>query len=324
MLITRTPLRVSFLGGGSDFPEFYDRYGGAVLSCSISQYIYITCHQLVESNEIMLKYSKLELAKSPADVRHPVLREILSKYNLSGVDISVSSDIPAGTGLGSSSAFTVGALHTIRGYKKICSDNFALAMEACEIEIDRLKEPIGIQDQFATALGGLNFLEFSSNRNVKVRGIEITEELRDFFFQNFLLVRAPGYRLASSILAEQRHTLTEKSKILSTKELMRLATEIASDFKPDSRRIAEAINESWKIKKTLSQKISNPSVDDLHKHLMSLGVYGAKLLGAGGSGYMLIVASPDTINGVENDNLFSTLRLDLDSFGTQVVYESSK
>ena len=324
MIITRTPLRVSFLGGGSDFPEFYDENGGAVLSCAIAQHIYITCHPLVESSDIMLKYSKLELVRNPKEIQHPVLREILQKYDVSGIDISVSSDIPAGTGLGSSSAFTVGALHTIRKYQGISSTNFDLALEACEIEIDHLREPIGIQDQFATSLGGFNFLEFRQNRKVDVKTIELTSGVEDFFMQNFLLVRVPGERSANTILKEQRNTLLTKRGIAATKELMGLAIDFASNFTPDLIKIASALNESWTIKKTLSGNISNSNIDELYEYFLANGVLGAKLLGAGASGYMLIAASSDTIDGVENNSKFKTLRLKIDRDGSKVVYDSTK
>ena len=323
LLITRTPLRVSFLGGGSDFPEFYEQYGGAVLSCAIAQHIYITCHPLVESEDIMLKYSKLELVKNPENIQHPVLREILKKYRTTGIDISVSSDIPAGTGLGSSSAFTVGALHTIRSYLQISSSNYELASEACEIEIDKLKEPIGIQDQFATALGGLNFLEFKPNRQVEVKNIELTSELRNFFTQNFLLIRVPGQRLANTILSEQRKGLAEKNGISATKELKALAVDFSNNFEPDVRRMAFALNESWKLKKTLSGNVTNPTVDHFYDYMLKNGVYGAKLLGAGASGYMLIAASPDTINGMESEDQFKSMRLEIDEGGSRIVYDSS-
>lgn len=324
MLITRTPLRVSFLGGGSDFPEFYEEHGGAVLSCALAQHIYITCHPLVESNEIMLKYSKLELVKNPREIQHPVLREIIQKYDLSGIDISVSSDIPAGTGLGSSSAFTVGALHTIRSFQGISSTKFELALEACEIELDNLKEPIGIQDQFATSLGGFNFLKFEQNRGVQVNTIELTSELETFFARNFLLIRVPGQRLANTILQEQRNNLMTKKGIAATKELMELAIDLASNFTPDLRKMATALNESWNIKKTLSGNISNSNIDDLYEYFLGHGVFGAKLLGAGSSGYMLIAASSDTIDGVEANAKFKTLRLTIDRVGSQVVYDSNK
>jgi D-glycero-alpha-D-manno-heptose-7-phosphate kinase len=324
MIITRTPLRVSFLGGGSDFPEFYEENGGAVLSCAIAQYIYITCHPLVESDNIMLKYSKLELVKNPREIQHPVLREIIQKYDLSGIDISVSSDIPAGTGLGSSSAFTVGALHTIRKYAGISSTNFDLALEACEIEIEHLGEPIGIQDQFATSLGGLNFLEFKKNRKVEVKKIDLTVELENFFYQNFLLVRVPGHRFANTILKEQRDTLMTKRGMNATKELRDLAIDLGTNFTPDLGKMASALNESWTIKKTLSGNISNSDIDELYDYFLANGVLGAKLLGAGASGYMLITASSDTIDGVENNAKFKTLRLDIDRVGSQVVYDSTE
>ncbi len=315
---------MSFLGGGSDFPGFYEEHGGAVLSCALAQHIYITCHPLVESDEIMLKYSKLELVKNAREIQHPVLREIIKKYDLSGIDISVSSDIPAGTGLGSSSAFTVGALHTIRNYQGISSTKFDLALEACEIELDNLKEPIGIQDQFATSLGGFNFLKFNQNRDVQVKKIEVTDEIETFFARNFLLVRVPGQRLANTILKEQRDNLMTKKGIASTKELMGLAIDLASDFTPDLRKMATALNESWKIKKTLSGNISNTNIDELYEYFLGHGVFGAKLLGAGASGYMLIAASSDTINAVELDAKFKTLRLTIDRVGSQVVYDSNQ
>ena len=172
MIGTRTPFRVSFIGGGSDLKEFYSRAPGCVLSTSIDKYMYIFVHPFFDE-KIQVKYSKTELVENIEDIKHPIVREILSEFNLQGVDINSIADIPAGTGLGSSSSYTVGLLHALYAYRdEIVSPN-TLAEKACYIEIDVLNEPIGKQDQFAAAYGGLNIIRFLEDGNVKIEPIKI-------------------------------------------------------------------------------------------------------------------------------------------------------
>ena len=160
MIISRAPFRVSFCGGGSDIPAFYEKYGGCVLSCSIRKYVYIMLHPSFDKKSITLRYSKTEEVKNCDEIEHKYFRIILKDYAIEGVEISSTADIPAGTGLGSSSAFTVATLKAIKCYKKMSYSTYALACEACDVEINKAQSPIGKQDQFASAFGGLNFISF--------------------------------------------------------------------------------------------------------------------------------------------------------------------
>lgn len=168
MIISRTPLRISFAGGGSDLPSFYKRYGGAVLSTTIDKYVYIAVHDYFYPNQTLLKYSKTELVNTTDEIQHPLFRECLNTLNLSGLDISSMADVPAGTGLGSSSSFTVSLLNVLHAYKHEAVSAEYLASMACDIEINRLGDPIGKQDQYAAAYGGLNFIRFAQDGSVKM------------------------------------------------------------------------------------------------------------------------------------------------------------
>ncbi|GHV65304.1 hypothetical protein FACS1894199_05630 [Bacteroidia bacterium] len=171
MIISRTPFRISFAGGGSDLPSFYTQEPGAVLSTSIDKYMYLAIHPFFEPDKIQLKYSKTELVENFSDIKHPIFREYLSMLQIKGVDINSVSDIPAGTGLGSSSSFTVGLVNALSAYNHQYVSQEQLAATACEIEIGRLKEPIGKQDQYAAAYGGLNFIRFNCDESVEVEKI---------------------------------------------------------------------------------------------------------------------------------------------------------
>lgn len=171
MIITRTPFRISFAGGGSDLPSFYRYEQGAVLSTTIDKYMYIVIHPLFHGNNVLLKYSQTEMVSKLSDISHPIFREALSMYNLTGVDINSIADIPAGTGMGSSSSFTVGLLNAIRAYIGKYSSAEKLASLACHVELERVGSPIGKQDQYAAAYGGLNFITFNQDESVKVEKV---------------------------------------------------------------------------------------------------------------------------------------------------------
>lgn len=168
MIITRAPFRVSFCGGGSDLPNFYEKYGGCVLSTTIRKYMYITLHKYFYDDQIVLKYSKTENVKDFSEICHKIFKQCLSDFNIKGVEITSMADIPAGTGLGSSSSFTVALLHLLYTYKGQYVSKYKLAKEACDVEIRKLNEPIGKQDQFAAAFGGINFYEFQPNGFVNI------------------------------------------------------------------------------------------------------------------------------------------------------------
>ena len=212
MIGSRTPFRMSFIGGGSDMKEFYSQYPGCVLSTSINKYMYIFIHKYFD-NRIQVKYSKTELVDQISEIKHPIVRSVLNKFNLSGMDINSIADIPSGTGLGSSSSFTVSLLHALYSFDKKKVSPETLAREACEIEIDILNEPIGKQDQYAAAYGGLNIIRFLKNGDVKVEPLIMEENTYNELQNNLILFYTGQTRSASLVLKDQKNNLlNEKSK----------------------------------------------------------------------------------------------------------------
>ena len=321
MIITRTPLRISLLGGGTDQPEYFSKFGGHVLSFSIKKYVYIMLHSLPESDQILLKYSQNETVNHPSQIRHPVLKAILEEKELKSVDISISSDIPAGTGLGSSSAFTVGLIHTLLQLEGKHIDRSKIAELACAIEIGKLREPIGKQDQYASALGGINHLVFLKNGGVETRKCHDNDSLANIARNNLVLIRVGGTRSASSELQIQasNHALGNSSLLHEMKDIL---TNFLKDKHPTARTLGEAIHESWQVKKKFSHSVTNPIIDKLYSKYMNLGAFGGKILGAGGSGFLLLVV-PDgmaeNINGSHEEISFIP---EIDYTGTHLIYRS--
>jgi D-glycero-alpha-D-manno-heptose-7-phosphate kinase len=211
MIITRTPFRISFVGGGSDLEAFYSKSPGAVLSTSINQYMYISSHNFFDRDKIRVKYSQTETVNNASELQHPILRTILSKFQLSGIEVSSIADVPSGTGMGSSSSFTVGVLHNIYTALGLEVSKEQLAREACEIEIDILKEPIGKQDQYAAAYGGLNIFRFYADGSVTAEPLQMNAETADALDKHLVMFYIGNQRKASDILAEQKkNTLPRK------------------------------------------------------------------------------------------------------------------
>ncbi len=322
MIICRTPLRVSLFGGGSDIPAYFEKNSGAVLSFAINKYIYTTIHPLIESNQILLKYSKNELVEKISDIKHPVFRKILERYSAAGIDISVSSDVAAGTGLGSSSAFTVNILQLIKEYLGISYSKRSLAEEACEIELDQLQEPIGLQDQFASAFGNLNLLEFSKNRNVAVTPLEQVTEIDNLISKNMILIRVGGLRSAGDVLNAQISSMSDMQKQETLLQMAEQARQAYRKIQDGPEWMGNLLHEAWTLKKSLSPIISNKDVDDLYEHLLELGAYGGKLLGAGKSGYFLVIAEEKVVGQIKNQKNLSTLSIARDREGSKIIYKS--
>ena len=203
MIISRTPFRISFAGGGSDMPAFYRRETGAVLSTSINKYMYIAIHPFFDKKKIQLKYSKTELVDTIANIKHPIFREVLNMYGLTGVDLNSIADIPSGTGLGSSSSFTVGLLNAVRTYLGKVTSGGKLGQLACDVEINKLGQPIGKQDQYAAACGGLNFITFYGDETVNVEKIIMNPDKKRELDENLLMVFVGGEHSANDILKSQ-------------------------------------------------------------------------------------------------------------------------
>jgi D-glycero-alpha-D-manno-heptose-7-phosphate kinase len=279
---------MSFLGGGSDLKEFYNRSPGCVLSTTINKYMYIFVHPYFD-NQIQIKYSKTELVDHIDEIEHPIVREVLKRFNLNGIDINSIADIPAGTGLGSSSSYTVGLLHALYTYINQQVSTELLAQEACEIEIDILKEPIGKQDQYAAAYGGLNLIRFYPDGAVKVEPLKMEIKVYKQLQENLLLFYTGTTRSASDILNDQKQNMiNERTKFDSLVRMTELVEQANNNLcNSDLEEFGKTLDENWKLKKSLSNKISNKDIDDLYAVAMKHGALGGKLLGAGGGGFFL-------------------------------------
>jgi len=288
MIGIRTPFRISFVGGGSDLKEFYSRSSGCVISTSIDKYMYIFVHPYFDS-KIQIKYSKTELVDRIDQIKHPIVREALKIFKLNGIDINSIADLPSGTGLGSSSSYTVGLLHALYSYCNKYVSSEQLAQEACKLEIDILGEPIGKQDQYAAAYGGLNFIKFYQNDDVDVEPILMLPDKYVELQNNLLMFYTGKTRRASDILTDQkRNIVSDKNKF---KALVRM-TELVDEMKKsliDSNLddFGYFLDENWHLKKSLSNNISEDEIDELYEKAKDSGALGGKLLGAGGGGFLL-------------------------------------
>lgn len=323
MIITRTPFRISFAGGGSDLPSYYEKFGGAVLSVSINKYMYLFMHDYFDSNKYMLKYSKTELVDSLDKIQHPILKAVFSKYNISGVDFSSIADIPAGTGLASSSAFTVGLINLCNVYTDKYMEKSDIAKLACDIEINELKEPIGKQDQYACACGGLNFIEFSKDGNVDIEKLYLQSDAYRVLEKNLLMFYTGKTRSAGSILAEQKkNTEEDTKKINNLHKMVKLSKELKAELlKGNVDAMGDILHSGWLYKKELANGISNPDIDYYYDLAMKNGAKGGKLLGAGGGGFLLFYVEEQFRNKVRTAlKDLKEIDFNFDSKGTNLIY----
>lgn len=323
MIIARAPLRVSFGGGGSDLPAFYRKYGGCVLSTSIDKYAFIQIHPNFDEDRIKLKYSQSEDVPKASDIQHRIFRAVLERFPLDGVELTSMADIPAGTGMGSSSTFTVALLHAVYAYRGIYRAKPDLAAEACEIEIDVLGSPIGRQDQYAAACGGMNLITFHPDDSVSVEPMLIGRETVDALDDRLHLFYTGGVRDANSILAEQsRRVADEDEKIASTKTLVRLCGQMKSAL--ESRNLADfglLLHESWLVKKSLVGSISSSFIDQSYEAGLAAGATGGKLLGAGGGGFLLFYCEPEKAAALRLSlRSLKYLPFRMENGGAQIVY----
>ncbi len=289
MIITRTPFRISFAGGGSDLKNYYEKFGGAVVSVSINKYIYLSMHPYFDENAYLLKYSKTEQAKSSDEIQHPIIKDLFKKYNITGVDFNSSADIPSGTGLASSSAFTVGLINLCNAYTDKYMNKTDIAELACQVEIDDLNEPIGKQDQYACACGGLNFIEFYKDGVVDVEKLYLQTDAYHVLEKNLLMFYTGLTRSAGSILAEQKkNTSYDESKIRNLHKMVGLSRDLKIELlKGNTNAMGEILHRGWMYKKELANGITNPDIDYCYNLAIENGALGGKLLGAGGGGFLL-------------------------------------
>ena len=322
MIITRTPFRVSFCGGGSDLPSYYEIYGGCVLSTTIRKYMYLTLHKYFHRDRISLKYTRTEEVDNYGAIEHKYFKQCLRDFGIMGVEISSMADIPAGTGLGSSSSFTVGLLHLMHTFKGEYVSKYKLAKEACEVEIEKLGEPIGKQDQFAAAFGGLKYYEFLPSGFVNVEPIVMAPQSYKTLENNILMFYLGGEHSASAILKEQSQNMKTVDKAKIQQQMCILTRTLKEELQKNNvDAIGELLHENWMLKKSLASGISNQLIDETYENAMNAGALGGKLLGAGGAGFMIFYVKPDKQKAVKTAlcNL-REMDFEIDNSGSTIVY----
>ena len=288
MIIVKTPLRLSLIGGGTDFKEYWSESGGGVISSAIDKYIYVIVKQRFD-DDIYINYSKKEIVQSVDDIKHDLVRETMRKAKIDkGIEITTLADISSeGSGLGSSSSVTVALLHAFYTYQGELVTAESLAREACEIEIDILGSPIGIQDQYIAAYGGLRHFDFQHDGTVGVEALSLSETERRQFGSNLHLFFLNKTRKASDILQEQKTGINAKRKVLDSMHDMVEPFKEAI-LKRDFDSAGNFLHEAWKKKQTLATNITNPEIEQYYEAARDAGALGGKVAGAGGGGFLLI------------------------------------
>lgn len=324
MIITRTPFRISFFGGGTDYPVWFRDHEGAVLATSINKYCYISVRYLPPffDHTHRIVWSKIEQVEKSQDIEHPSVRATLQFLKVDqGIALNHDADLPARTGLGSSSAFTVGLLHALNGLKGNLSDKEKLAELAITIEQRVLKESVGCQDQIIAAYGGINRINFSGDNQFHVDPIILSKEkLNDL--QNHLLLFFTGQsRTASEIASKQIEvTKNKKSELKRMYQMVREGIEILKGNN-DLTAFGELLDESWQIKRSLTDKISNAVIDEIYAAAKREGAIGGKILGAGGGGFFLLLAKPENHTAIKRQlNHLLHVPFEFETRGSQIIF----
>lgn len=320
MIITKTPLRISFTGGGTDLSAYYKTGYGAVMSAGINKYVYITINKRFDDT-IRISYSKTEIVDDLKEIQHDIAKACMQMTGVEkGVEITSISDIPAGTGLGSSSSFTVGLLNALYTY---CGERLSaheLAEKACQIEIDILKHPIGKQDQYAAAYGGVNYFSFERDGKVNREKIEITDNEKQLMDRKLMMFYTGIRRSADCILEKQSAESSKKLDILNymrnqADEMKKLLIEEGFNDK-----FAVMLDKAWQKKKTVTDGISNLEIDEYYKAAINAGALGGKLLGAGGGGFILLYCDESKQDAVRKAIGLRELDFRIARYGSRVVY----
>jgi len=311
MIITQTPLRVSFLGGNTDFPRYFKKYGGAVLTTTIDKYIYCIVKDRFDK-EIRINYSIKEIVNKVKDIKHELVREAMKLVGVKdSIEITFLSDIPSeGSGLGSSSAVTVGALNALHCFKGESIGARQLAEEACKIEVDLLKRPIGLQDQYAVAFGNFNLIEFG--KSIKLKQID-SHNLEDYL----VLLHTGKTRDASKILSgvKLKKKILDRNKALAKKGYMNLR---------DPKRLGELLDEYWELKKELNPAASSTEIDEMYKKAKKAGAWGGKIVGAGGGGFLLLVTPTNKKTAIKKKLGLRELPIRFSRSGSKVIFDIQK
>ncbi|WP_312038044.1 GHMP family kinase ATP-binding protein [Pelotomaculum terephthalicicum] len=306
---------------------YYERRKGAVLSTTIDKYVYVSVHPYFNRKKTVCKYSKTEIVDDIASIKHPVFRVVLEKlWPSGGIEVTSNADIPSGTGLGSSSSFTVALLNSIYSYRGTFTSKGRLAREACSIEIKELKEPIGKQDQYAAAYGGLNVIEFNPDGSVNVQPLMLSKEIVSRLQENLLMFYTYDQRDARSILAEQKEETRKEDKFKILSKMVDLVYEARDSLlMGDLNSFGLCLHKGWQYKCQLSDKISNPTIQKYYERALEYGAIGGKLLGAGGGGFLLFYCEKENQNNLRKA-LFDLPELPFrfDWQGAKIIYVGDK
>ena len=325
MIITRSPLRITLGGGGTDLPSYYEAYGGFLIAAAIDRYVYITLHDTFQQ-EFIIKYSRLERVTNIAAIEHPIIRESFRATQIEeegSLEVTSMADIPAGTGLGSSGSFTTALLKALHAHKKNLIHPQELAEQACDIEINRLGEPVGKQDQYIAAFGGLTCFEFLADGRVRAWPLRIPEDRRYDLEDNLLLFFTGYSRSASVVLKEQN----DKSKVMDAGMLSnlhfvkQLAVESQQALESgELKEFARLMNVHWQNKKKRSSNMSNQRINELYDFAMANGALGGKLIGAGGGGFLMFYTEEKTrLRHAMREQGLREVRFKFDFEGTKLL-----
>jgi D-glycero-alpha-D-manno-heptose-7-phosphate kinase len=327
VVVTRTPLRVSFAGGGTDLPEFYDAEDGAVLSAAVDKYVYVTVkrHSEIFNEPIRLNYSRTEQVNTIDEIENNIARECLKYLKIEPpIFISTVADMPASTGLGGSSAFAVGLLNALHAYRGERVTAGQLAEEACYIEMEVLREPIGKQDQYAAAFGGLNLLRFARGGRVMVEPQRLVNGSVAHLFNNIMMFWTGHQRPAASVLTEQKSNTPKNLDVLRRmRDDAYEMRSICSGPEIELERMGKALHTNWELKRRLASKITTSDIDRYYARAIEAGAEGGKLCGAGGGGFLMFIVKPENRDKVRQSlSELAYVRLGYEVHGSRVLYPS--
>jgi D-glycero-alpha-D-manno-heptose-7-phosphate kinase len=321
MIIVQTPLRISFFGGGTDFPSFFAEESGCALSTTINKYVFVIIKSRFDE-KLRIAYTQTEIVDHVDQIQHELIREALLKTGISnGVEIITLGDIPAGSGLGSSSSVTVGALNAMYRYIKQDVSIERLAKEACEIEIDILRKPIGIQDQYISAFGGFRFMEFERGGKVTCQNITLNHGIQRRLNENLLLFFTGMTRQANDILNEQNHNIQHNLVLL--RQMKALAYTALKELTAGNIDVlGPLLDESWQMKKRLASHISNDAIEGCYRTALKAGALGGKITGAGGGGFLLLYCPYEKRESVRAGlSHLRELPFEIEPDGSKVIFD---
>jgi len=320
MIISKTPFRISFVGGGTDIQDYYKLDYGSVVSSTINKYLYITVNKRFD-DDIRISYSKTEIVKSVDEIQHDLCRECLKTVGIyQGIEITSISDIPSGTGLASSSVYTVGLLNALYSYVGQQKSAKELADIACDIEINKLGHPIGKQDQYAVAFGGLNYFRFNKDESIDIENIKLSIRDSNIMKNKLMLFYTGINRSANNILVDQKCNISNRIDALNN--IKYLADNLKYELQHNGFNIkfGKSIREGWKYKRELSNKISNDSLESLCNTILDSGAVGCKILGAGGGGFILVYSDEEFQDNIRQKTNLKEIDFRFTDIGSRIVY----